>query len=123
MKYLVKVNGKQMEVEIEVMGAGSAVPAAAPVAAAVAAAPAPQAPAAEPVAGVPNLKVECPAPGSVFKIQVSVGQSVAEGEVLVVLEAMKMEIDIVAPRAGTVKQILVSQGTAVNTGDILVVLS
>lgn len=118
MKYLVKVNGKQMEVEIEAIGAGGAVPT--PAAPAAAAAPAP---AAEPVAGVPNLKVESPMPGSVFKIEVAVGQSVAEGETLIILEAMKMENDIVAPRAGTVKQILVSQGTAVNTGDVLIVLS
>jgi len=100
-----------MEVEIEAMGAGNDV--SAPMAAA----------AAEPVAGVPNLKVESPMPGSIFKIGVSVGQSVAAGDTLVVLEAMKMENDIVAPRAGTVKQILVSPGTAVNTGDVLIVLS
>ena len=120
MKYLVRVNGKQMEVEVEVMGAGSV-----PAAAAAPAVAAPTAPAAEPAApaGVANLKVESPMPGNVFKIQVSVGQSVAEGETLIILEAMKMENDIVAPRAGTVKQILVSQGTAVNTGDVMIVLS
>lgn len=120
MKYLVRVNGKQMEVEIEAMGAGNDV--SAPMAAAAAEPAAPAAP-AEPVAGVPNLKVESPMPGSIFKIGVSVGQSVAAGDTLVVLEAMKMENDIVAPRAGTVKQILVSPGTAVNTGDVLIVLS
>lgn len=122
MKYLVRVNGKQMEVEVEVIGSGStaapaptAVPAASPVQASAETAP--------PVTGVPNLKVESPLPGSVFKIEVSVGQSVAAGDTLIVLEAMKMENEIVAPRAGMVKQILVSQGTAVNTGDVLVVLS
>ena len=117
MKYLVKVNGKQMEVEVEVMGTGSSPAPAVVQPAAVQAAP-------EPVpTGVPNLKIESPMPGSIFKVEVSVGQSVAEGETLIVLEAMKMENDIVAPRAGTVKQILVSQGTAVNTGDVMVVLS
>lgn len=122
MRYLVRVNGKQMEVDVELLGAGTAAPIqAAPV---QAAAPVQQAaPAAAPVAGVPNLKVESPMPGSIFKIEVAVGDAVAEGQNLVILEAMKMENEIVAPRAGTVKQILVSQGTAVNTGDVLVVLS
>ncbi|MGL6199426.1 MAG: biotin/lipoyl-containing protein [Lachnospiraceae bacterium] len=98
MKYLVKWDKRQIEVEVEVI---EELP---------------------PVAGVPNLKVESPKQGSIVKIGVSVGQSVAEGDTLIVMEAMKEEHDITAPRAGMVKQILVSQGTIVSTGDILVVL-
>jgi len=121
MKYLVKINGKQMEVEVELLGAGSA---ATPTVSAPVQAAAPQPVTEAPqAAGVPNLKVESPMPGSIFKIEAAVGQSVSEGQTLLILEAMKMENEIVAPRAGTVKQILVSQGTAVNTGDVLVVLS
>lgn len=123
MRYLVRVNGKQMEVDVELLGAGAAAPIQAAPVQAVAAPVQQAAPAAAPVAGVPNLKVESPMPGSIFKIEVAVGDAVAEGQNLVILEAMKMENEIVAPRAGTVKQILVSQGTAVNTGDVLVVLS
>lgn len=62
-------------------------------------------------------------PGKVLSITSSVGQSVNAGDCLMVVEAMKMENEIVAPQAGVVKQILVSQGTTVDTGDVLVVLN
>ena len=61
-------------------------------------------------------------PGNILKVNVSAGQSVKEGDVLVVLEAMKMENEIMAPRAGTVAQVLVSKGSTVDTGAVLVVL-
>ncbi len=69
-----------------------------------------------------NTEIECPMPGKILSISVSVGQQVSAGQCLMVLEAMKMENEMVAPRDGTVKQILVSQGTMVNTGDVLAVL-
>lgn len=124
MKYKVTLNGRTYEVEVE---AGKAmlldeyeavVPAAAPApVAAPAAAPAPAA--AAPVAGD---AVTAPMPGNILKVNVTAGQAVKEGDVLVVLEAMKMENEILAPKACTVKQVLVSKGATVDTGATLVVL-
>lgn len=132
MKYKVTLNGRTYEVEVE---AGKAmlldeyeaiVPTAAPVAA-PAAAPAPvAAPAAAPVpaaaAPVAGDAVTAPMPGNILKVNVTAGQAVKEGDVLVVLEAMKMENEILAPKACTVKQVLVSKGSTVDTGATLVVL-
>lgn len=126
MKYIVSLNGKNYEVEVNeseaVLLSETAAPVAAPVAApAAAAAPAaPAAPAAAPVAGGTN--VASPMPGTILSVSVSVGQSVKAGDVLMVLEAMKMENDIVAPCDATVKQVLVAKGSVVNTDDILAVL-
>ena len=61
-------------------------------------------------------------PGSIFKIECSVGQQVKAGDVLVILEAMKMEIEVSAPADGTVKSIAVTNGATVNTDDLLVIL-
>ena len=61
-------------------------------------------------------------PGNIFKVECSVGQSVSAGDVLVVLEAMKMEIEVSAPVAGTVKAVAAAVGTAVNTDDLLVTI-
>lgn len=130
MKYKVTLNGRTYEVEVE---AGKAmlldeyeaiVPAAAPVAA-PAAAPAPvAAPAAAPAPAAPvaGEAVTAPMPGNILKVNVTAGQAVKEGDVLVVLEAMKMENEILAPKACTVKQVLVSKGSTVDTGATLVVL-
>ena len=62
-------------------------------------------------------------PGNILKINVAAGQAVKEGDVLIVLEAMKMENDVVAPRDGTVAQVVVSKGAVVETGTTLVVLA
>ena len=66
--------------------------------------------------------VKAPMPGNILKVNVTQGQAVKEGEVLCVLEAMKMENDIMAPKAGTVTQVLVSKGSNVDTGAALVVI-
>ena len=100
--------------------APAAAPAPAPAAAAPAAAPAPAPAAAAPAAG--ETAVNSPMPGSIFKVECSVGQSVKAGDVLIVLEAMKMEIEVSAPVDGTVKSIAVATGATVNTDDLLVVL-
>lgn len=129
MKYTATLNGKQYEVELERIDAyepmpryGEA-PAVAPAPAPVApapAAPAP-APAAAPAAGATT--VEAPMPGKILNIKVSAGQAVKFGETVIVMEAMKMETEIVAPADGTVAQILVKAGDAVDTGAALVTLN
>jgi biotin carboxyl carrier protein len=129
MKYNVTLNGRTYEVEVEHGKAmlldeyAANAPAAAPVAAAPAAA-AVAAPAAAP-AGVTvsgGQSVTAPMPGNILKVAVSVGQSVKEGDLLCVLEAMKMENEIYAPCAGTVSAVPVAKGSTVNTGDLLVAI-
>ena len=130
MKYKVTLNNRVYEVEVE---AGEAMlvdeyEAKAPVQAApVAAAPvqaAPVAAAPAPAAGLAAGEVvKSPMPGNILKINVAQGQKVAEGEVLIILEAMKMENEIVATRAGTVAQIAVTKGAVVETGTPLVVIA
>ena len=132
MKYKVTLNGRTYEVEVE---AGKAMcvaeyeafvpaapaPVAAPVAAPTVAAPVVTAPvAAAPVAGE---AVTAPMPGNILKVNVTAGQAVKEGDLLVVLEAMKMENEIFAPKNGTVAQVLVSKGSTVDTGATMVVLN
>ena len=119
--YTITVNGTVYEVSVEEGGAGSApVRAAAPKAAPKAPAAAP-APAAAAPAGATT--VEAPMPGKILNIKVSEGQAVKFGEVVVIMEAMKMETEIVAPADGTVAQILVKAGDAVDTGAALVTLN
>lgn len=128
MKYVVNLNGKNYEVEVteqEAVVTGITAAAAAPVQAPVAApapAAAPAAPAAPATPSAAGTNIPSPMPGSIISVNVAVGQAVKSGDVLIVLEAMKMENDIVAPCDGTVKQILVSKGATVNTDDVLVVI-
>ena len=124
-KFNITVNGVAYEVEVEEVAAGeaSAPVAAAPKAAPKAAAPAakPAAPKAAPVAN--GTKVNAPMPGTILDVKVAQGQAVKKGDVLLILEAMKMENEILAPQDGTVAQVTVSKGASVNSGDALVVLN
>ena len=127
-KFNVTVNGTTYEVDVEEIGAGAAVAAPAPVAAAPAAAPA--APAAPKAAPAPKVQgsagataVNAPMPGNILKVNVSVGQQVKSGDVLCVLEAMKMENDIPAPADGVVASVNVQKGASVNSGDVLITLN
>ena len=125
MKYVVTLNGKNYEVEVTecdavLLNVSDAVAAPAPVAAPAAAPVA--APAVAPAVAGDGTKVPSPMPGTILSVNVSVGQAVKTGDVLMVLEAMKMENDIVAPCDGTIKQLLVSKGSTVNTDDVLAVL-
>ena len=128
MKYEVILNNKKYEIEVDecsvaLKGVSTvSAPVAAP--AAPAAPVAPAAPAA-PVASAPSAEgtsVASPMPGTILAINVTNGQTVRAGEVLMVLEAMKMENDIVAPSDGIVKQILVAKGSTVDTDQVLVII-
>lgn len=125
--YTITVNGNVYDVTVEEKGAGAA-PAAAPVAApkaAPAAAPkaAPAAPAPKAAASAGSIEVKAGAAGKVFKLEASVGQSVQAGDPVVIIEAMKMEIPVVAPEAGTVASIDVAVGDAVEAGAVLATLN
>ena len=137
MKYVVTLNGKNYEVDVtetdaivtgitEVPVMVAAAPAvAAPVAAPVEAPKTEEAPAAPSAPAAPTAsgtQVKAPMQGSILAVKASVGQAVKAGDVIVVLEAMKMENDIVASCDGTVKEILVTKGATVNTDDVLAII-
>ena len=121
-KYNVNVNGTMYEVTVEegFTGAASApkaAPVAAPKAAPKAAAPAPAA------GGAGAVKVTASVPGKVFKVEASVGQAVKSGDTIIILEAMKMEIPVVAPQDGTIASIDVTVGQAIESGDALATMN
>jgi len=139
--YTITVNGNVYDVTVEEKGVG-AVPAAAPAPAApvqaaaaapapaapvqaAAAAPAPAAPvqAAAPSGGAGSVKIEAGAAGKVFKVEASIGQQMKRGDTVLILEAMKMEIPVVAPEDGTIASVDVAVGDAVEAGAILATLN
>ena len=135
MKYKVTLNNRVYEVEVEqgeamlvheyeLKAPAAAAPAAPAAAAAPVAAAAPAAPAA-PAGGAlaAGEVVKSPMPGNVLKINVTPGQKVNEGDVLLILEAMKMENEVVSTKTGTVAQIVVDKGAVVETGSPLVVIA
>ena len=134
MKYKVTLNNRVYEVEVEegsamlideyesVAPVSSAPAAPAPQAAAAPAVPAPAA-AAPAAALAAGEVIKSPMPGNILKINVTQGQRVEEGDVLLILEAMKMENEVVATKSGTVAQIVVSSGNVVETGSPLVVIA
>ncbi len=123
MKYVVNLNGKKYEVDVSesdavllnVSDAAPVAPVAAPVQVAPSAAPVAQSTAE-------GAKVLSPMPGTILEVKVQNGQAVKAGDVMFILEAMKMENDIVAPQDGTVKQIVVSKGASVDTDAVLAVI-
>ena len=120
--YTITVNGNVYDVTVEENGSVAA-PVVAPrrAAAPMAAPAAPSAPAAQ--AGAGSIKVEAGAAGKIFKIEKNVGDKVAKGDAVLILEAMKMEIPVVAPADGTVASINVSVGDNVESGALLATLN
>ena len=115
--YRITVNGTAYDVAVEELGAGT-VPAAAPVAAP---APVPAAPAASGAEGA--VKIVAPMPGKILAIKANAGQAVKRGDVVMILEAMKMENEITAPEDGTIAGINVAVGDSVESGDTLASLN
>ena len=112
-KYRVNVNGTVYEVELEeITGAAAAAPVAAPAA--------PAAPVAAAPAG--GEKVSAPMPGNILAVNVAAGDTVKRGQVLMILEAMKMENEIMAPCDGTIASVHTSKGSAVESGALLCVI-
>ena len=118
--YTITVNGNVYDVTVEENGNRAA---AAPVAAPKAAPKAASKAAPKAAAGAGSIKVEAGAAGKVFKIEASVGQKVSRGDAVLIVEAMKMEIPVVAPEDGTVASIDVAVGDAVEAGQTLATLN
>ena len=119
--YTITANGNVYDVTVEENGVATPTAAAAP----RKAVPAPKAPAAAPKAAgaAGGIKVEAGAAGKVFKVEASVGQKVSRGDTVIILEAMKMEIPVVAPEDGTVASIDVAVGDAVEAGAVMATLN
>ena len=125
----ITVNGKSYDVSVEELGMGASPVASAPVAPAAPAAPAPPAapaaapaPVSAPTASGEGEPVNSPMPGTILDIKVSAGQSVSKGDVLVILEAMKMENEICADKDGVVGAVLVNKGESVESGKALLTI-
>ena len=121
----ITVNGVAYDVQVEELGVDAVGTAPAPATAAAAAAPAkaPAAPKKQSSASADDKKIAAPMPGTIVSVNVSNGQSVKSGDILVVLEAMKMENEIKAPFGGTVTSVAVNKGESVDTGATLVTIA
>ena len=117
--YRITVNGNVYDVSVEEIGGGVAnfSPVQAPVAMSIPSSPTPAS------VGAGSVKITSPMPGKILSVKTSVGTAVKKGDVLMVLEAMKMENEIVAPQDGTVASIDVSEGAAVESGTVLASLN
>lgn len=120
--YRITVNGTSYDVSVEELSGGAA-PVAAPVAAAPVAAPAAAPAAPAPAGGAGSIKVSSPMPGKILAVKANVGDSVKKGQVILILEAMKMENEVVAPEDGTIASIDVTVGASVESGDTLATLN
>lgn len=123
-KFQVTVNGNTYEVDVEEIGVGNtsapvAKPVTAPVVAPKAASVAPKVS----TGSVGSTKIDAPMQGKIVDVKVTVGSAVKPGDVIAILEAMKMENEVVAPAAGTVASVNVSAGQAVNAGDLIASLN
>lgn len=118
--YRITVNGTSYDVTVEELSGGAA-PAAPVAAPAPAAAPAPSK--AAPAGGAGSIKVSSPMPGKILAVKANVGDSVKKGQVILILEAMKMENEVVAPEDGTIASIDVTVGASVESGDTLATLN
>lgn len=121
--YTITVNGTPYNVTVEEGTSSAPAPVAAAPAPAAAAAPAPQPKAAPAPQSAGGISVDAPMPGNILDVKTSVGASVKAGEVLVILEAMKMENEIVAPQDGTVASVNVNKGDTVDAGQTIVTLN
>lgn len=115
-RYQISVNGQSYDVTVEELEGGAAMPAPAPQ-------PAPAAEPAKPQAPAGGTTVPSPMPGVIVDVRAQEGQKVEAGDVLVVLEAMKMENDIVAPVAGTVSSVLVKKGDTVESNQTIITIA
>ena len=126
-KFIVNVNGNSYEVEVEEIGGSVA---AAPAPASAPAAPVAEAPKAAPAAAAApkaqgsagSVKITAPMPGNILNVKVKPGDAVKKGDLLLILEAMKMENEIVAAQDGTIATVNVAKGHQVNSGDVLVTM-
>lgn len=121
-KYCVTVNGKRYEVEVEEVNGDFAPASSIDVPKASAPVQEVKAETAAPVKAGSGERIDSPMPGTILKVNVQEGAMVKKGDVLIILEAMKMENEIMAPRDGKIVQVAVAKGATVNTGDALVVL-
>lgn len=119
-RFNITVNGNAYDVTVEETGSTASAPVAA---APVAAAPAPAAkPAAAPTGAAGSVKITAPMPGTILEVKVNAGDSVTKGQVVAVLEAMKMENDIVAPQDGKIASVVAKKGDTVNSNDTLITM-
>lgn len=118
--YRITVNGNVYDVTVEETGATASAPVAPVASAAPKAAPA-KAPAATGTQGA--TKVNAPMPGKILSVKVKVGATVKRGDVILILEAMKMENEVVAPADGTIASVDVNEGATVEAGDVLATLN